>query len=300
MVATSLGVGVLLNVFCPIAAGSGIPQLKLAFWKDFGTVPWRVAWVKFIAGILSIGGGCSLGREGPSVQLAGAVASNLAGLAGEAKQNRRAAAAAGASAGLAAAFNAPLAATTFVLEEIIGDLNSRLLGSVLLASVLGALCVHGIIGAQPAFTLTGADTPSWMGYALTPLVAALASLAGVYFQRASLGLRRRAKEVTRAPAWLLPVGGALITWAGRGDFLEDGAVGGLRPWIRGSFRCLEGPHGRGTLPCCCWRPNSRDLLLLRPRGMRGDFFAVPVFRRDGGGGGGGTGWPGVADGAGRT
>ncbi len=226
MVATSLGVGVLLNVFCPIAAGSGIPQLKLAFWKDFGTGPWRVAWVKFIAGILSIGGGCSLGREGPSVQLAGAVASNLAGLAGEAKQNRRAAAAAGASAGLAAAFNAPLAATTFVLEEIIGDLNSRLLGSVLLASVLGALCVHGIIGAQPAFTLTGADTPSWMGYALTPLVAALASLAGVYFQRASLGLRRRAKEVTRAPAWLLPVGGALITWAlGVGIFWKTGRLG---------------------------------------------------------------------------
>ena len=150
---SSLIVGILLTVFCPVAAGSGIPQLKLAFWKDFGTVPWRVAWVKFVAGVVSIGGGSSMGREGPSVQLAGAVASNLAGLAGEPKQNRRAAAAAGAAAGLAAAFNTPLAATTFVLEEIIGDLNSRLLGGVLLASVLGALAVHGIIGKQPAFTL---------------------------------------------------------------------------------------------------------------------------------------------------
>jgi chloride channel protein, CIC family len=157
---SSLVVGLLLNLFCPVAAGSGIPQLKLAFWKDFGTVPFRVAWVKFVAGVISIGGGTSLGREGPSVQLGGAIASNLAGLAGEAKQNRRAAAAAGAAAGLAAAFNAPLAATTFVLEEIIGDLNSRLLGSVLLASVLGALAVHGIIGAQPAFTLKGVDTPT--------------------------------------------------------------------------------------------------------------------------------------------
>ena len=100
------------------------------------------------------------------MQLAGAIASNLAGLTGEAKQNRRPAAAAGAAAGLAAAFNTPLAATTFVLEEIIGDLNSRLLGGVLLASVLGALAVHGIIGKQPAFTLTGADTPSWVGFLL--------------------------------------------------------------------------------------------------------------------------------------
>jgi len=212
IVVSSLIVGWLLSVLCPIAAGSGIPQLKLAFWKDFGEVPWRVAWVKFIAGSVSIGGGASLGREGPSVQLAGAVSSNLAALAGEPKQNRRAAAAAGAAAGLAAAFNAPLAATTFVLEEIIGDLNSRLLGGVLLASVLGALVVHGIIGRQPAFTLHGADTPTWLAYAVTPVVAALAGLVGVYFQRFGLGLRERLKNVQRVPLWAIPLGGGLITW----------------------------------------------------------------------------------------
>jgi CIC family chloride channel protein len=226
MVVSSLAVGILLNHFCPMAAGSGIPQLKLAFWKDFGAVPWRVGWVKFLAGVLSIGGGSSLGREGPSVQLAGAVASNLAGLAGEAKQNRRVAAAAGAAAGLAAAFNAPLAATTFVLEEIIGDLNSRLLGSVLLASVLGALAVHGIIGKQPAFALSNVDAPTWVGYALTPVVAALASLIGVYFQRCSMGLRAWSKNLRRCPPWLLPVGGALITWAlGTAVFCGTGRLG---------------------------------------------------------------------------
>ncbi len=212
LVGSSLLVGWMLNSFCRQAAGSGIPQLKLAFWKDFGAVPWRVAWVKFIAGIVSIGGGSSLGREGPSVQLAGAVGSNLAGLSGEAKQNRRTAAAAGAAAGLAAAFNTPLAATTFVLEEIIGDLNSRFLGPVLLASVLGALVVHGVIGKQPSFTLTGAEAPTWVGYLLTPVVAALASLIGVYFQRASLGLRAATKKNQRIPGWLLPVLGALLTW----------------------------------------------------------------------------------------
>ena len=135
IVSASLVVGWLLSAFCPEAAGSGIPQLKAAFWKDFGFVPWRVVWVKFVAGVVSIGGGCSLGREGPSVQLAGAFASNLSGLAGEPKQNRRFSAAAGGAAGLAAAFNTPLAAISFTLEEIIGDLNSRYVGGLLLASV---------------------------------------------------------------------------------------------------------------------------------------------------------------------
>lgn len=212
IVLASLISGFLLSAFCPEAAGSGIPQLKLAFWKDFGAVPWRVAWVKFIAGSVSIGGGFSMGREGPSVQLAGAISSNLAGLAGEPKQNRRAATAAGAAAGLAAAFNAPLAAMAFVLEEVIGDLNSRMLGGVMLAAILGALVVQGIIGKQPAFTLTGVDSPSWVGYALTPVVAALAGVVGVYFQRLALGLRERIKHRKHVPGWLTPLGGGLIAW----------------------------------------------------------------------------------------
>jgi chloride channel protein, CIC family len=225
IVGSSLLVGWLLNSFCREAAGSGIPQLKLAFWKEFGTVPWRVAWVKFAAGVLSIGGGSSMGREGPSVQLAGAVASNLAGIGGTAKQGRRASAAAGAAAGLAAAFNTPLAATTFVLEEIIGDLNSRFLGGVLLASVLGALVVHGVIGKHPSFTLREVDAPTWLGYALTPVVAGLASVVGVYFQRASLGLRRSMKEST-VPGWLLPAAGAIITWTlGVAVFSSTGHLG---------------------------------------------------------------------------
>src|SRR6201986_3007689 len=85
IVGTSLVSGLLLSRIAPEAAGSGIPQLKLAFWKDFGCVPWRLAWVKFIAGVLSVGGGASLGREGPSVQLAATVASNLSGTLGTAK-----------------------------------------------------------------------------------------------------------------------------------------------------------------------------------------------------------------------
>lgn len=223
---SSLIVGWLMQTFGRDAAGSGIPQHKLAFWKDFGFAPMRVAWLKFVAGILSVGGGASLGREGPSVQIAGTLASNLAGLAGEAKQNRRTAAAAGAAAGLAAAFNAPLAATTFVLEEIIGDLNSRLLGSVLLASVLGALVVHGIIGRQPSFRLDAVEAPTWLGYLLTPVVAALAAVVGVYFQRLSLDLRLRMKGHENIPPWLVPLFGGLITWVlGVSVFWNTGHMG---------------------------------------------------------------------------
>ena len=212
IVLSSLAVGLLLTKFCPAASGSGIPQLKLTFWKDFGSTPWRVVWVKFIAGVLSIGGGCSLGREGPSVQIASGVASNLAGVLGEPKQNRRHAAAAGAAAGLAAAFNTPLAAITFVLEEIVQDLNSRFLGSILLASVLGAFVVHGIIGKQPAFEITSIGSLNWEVYVLVPVVAAGAALMGIVFQKTTLALRSKRKRFESVPAWLRPTIGGLITW----------------------------------------------------------------------------------------
>lgn len=205
--------GWLLTKFCPDAAGSGIPQLKLAFWKDFGHTPAGLAWVKFVASALSIGGGQSLGREGPSVQLGGNVASTVAGWLGVAKQNKRAAAAAGAAAGLAAAFNAPLAAVAFVLEEILEDLNSRLLGPVLLAAVIGAFVVHAFLGAQPAFELPRIEEPTWRAYALMPISAGLAALIGVVFQRGSLGLRAASRTWRKVPPMWRPLLGGLITWA---------------------------------------------------------------------------------------
>ncbi len=223
---TSAISGWLLTRFCPDAAGSGIPQLKLAFWKDFGYVPWRVVWVKFIGGALSVGGGSSLGREGPSVQLAGGLTSQLSGFLGTAKNERRTAAAAGAAAGLAAAFNTPIAAVTFVLEEIIGDLNSRMLGSVLLAAVLGALVAHGILGAQPAFALHGQGTPQWLAFALAPFVAALSAVAGCWFQKMSLGLRIVNRRPGPLPAWVRTMLGGVTVWAiGAAVFVGTGHTG---------------------------------------------------------------------------
>ncbi|HUA66193.1 MAG TPA: chloride channel protein [Alphaproteobacteria bacterium] len=226
MMGSALAAGILLNSFCPEAAGSGIPQAKAAFWKDFGVISWRTVWVKFAAGVLAIGGGGSLGREGPSVHLASGLASTLAGLTGEAKQNRRRATASGAAVGLAAAFNAPLSAMAFVLEEIIQDLNSNLLGSVVVAAVIGALMVHGLIGRQPAFTMQTIEAPTWRAYALTPLAAGLASMAGIYFQRMTLNLRARQRQWNKIPGWLKPAIGAALAWViGVSVFLLTGHLG---------------------------------------------------------------------------
>lgn len=226
MLGTSTVSGWLLTSFCSDAAGSGIPQLKAAFWKNFGYVEFKVAWVKFLAAALQIGGGSSLGREGPSVQLAGALASSTGGLLGEPKQRRRLGVATGAAAGLAAAFNTPLAGVTFVLEELIGDLNSRLLGSVLLGAMLGALVAHGIIGPQPAFSLAAIGEPSWRSYLLVPLVAAAGALVGVAFQKASLGLRGRQRAYRRIPGWFRPALGGLVCWGlGVLVFLQTGKLG---------------------------------------------------------------------------
>ncbi len=226
ILASSLAAGVLVHFFSPEAAGSGVPRMKLAYWKDLGWLPWRAAAVKFAAGILSIGGGASLGWEGPSVFIGSAVASNVAGLRGAGRRERRGPALSGSSAGLAAAFNSPLAAITFAIEEVVGDLDNKFLGGVVLASVLGAFTVHAALGRQPAYTLPSVDDVSWIHYAVVPLAALVASLAGVAFQRGALALRARVRPARNRVPWLTPVFGGLVTWVlGVGIFLGTGRAG---------------------------------------------------------------------------
>jgi chloride channel protein, CIC family len=226
IILTSLAVGWLLNILSPEAAGSGIPQIKSAYWKELGYIGMRPVLVKFLAGILSIGGGNSLGREGPSVFIGSGIASNLAGVFGESRRERRGASVVGASAGLAAAFNTPLAAITFTIEEIVGDLNNRFLGRVVLSSVLGAFVVYALLGKQPAFSLPSVDNVSWLHYTLVPLVAAVAALAGVVFQRVTLAWRERLRRQKRVPLWAMPVCGGFLTWIlGTTIYLATGRIG---------------------------------------------------------------------------
>lgn len=196
----------------PVAAGSGIPQVKAAYWKELGYIPFKNVIIKFIAGIASIAGGASLGREGPTVYIGSGIASYLSGVTGAPKRQRRAAAAIGASAGLAAAFNAPLAAITFSIEELINDLNTRYLGRIVLASLIGALTVYAIIGKQPAFALPQVFAGSWLHFLLIPIVAVIASVLGVVFQRSTLLVRHKVRQPHFLPGWLNPCAGGLITW----------------------------------------------------------------------------------------
>lgn len=245
LMGSSLLVGILLSLLCPDAAGSGIPQLKVAYWKDLGAMPWRPGWVKLLAGVISLGGGASLGREGPTVFASGSAASALAGALGEPRANRRGATAAGAAAGLAAAFNTPLAGITFVLEEIIGDLNSRYLGACIIASVTGAFAIYAVVGRQPAFTLPDVADADWHVLVLSPFVAMAAGGVGVLFQKTTLRLRLKIRRESKVPMWLRPCVGGLLTWiigvnvffaVGRlgvfslgYDDLSDAMLGGI-PW----------------------------------------------------------------------
>ncbi|HUW41944.1 MAG TPA: chloride channel protein [Rectinemataceae bacterium] len=110
---SSLAVGLLLNKLAPEAAGSGIPQLKAAYWKELGYVPIKPILIKFVAGAIGIGGGASLGREGPTVYMGGGVASNLSAFLGSAKRERRGSSLVGASAGLAEKYKQKLAVKDF-------------------------------------------------------------------------------------------------------------------------------------------------------------------------------------------
>jgi chloride channel protein, CIC family len=210
---TSLVAGLILTYVSQDAAGSGIPQIKIAFWRDFGYLPFKVVLAKFFAGVITIGGGCSLGREGPTVHIAGALASNIAGMLGVAKQGRRAALLSGAAAGLAAAFNTPLSAITFVMEEIVEDLNNtRFLAQTLVAAVTATFVAHLFLGNDPAFVIPSVGNFSWILFLLVPPAAALAALAGVAFQKGTLIWRDRIKDIDVIPRYLKPVVGAAINW----------------------------------------------------------------------------------------
>jgi len=226
IVFSTLAVGLLLGRLSPGSAGSGIPEVKVSFWKDLGFVGLRHVLVKFAAGVLSIGGGTSLGREGPTVFIGGGVASGMAGLMGVPKQGRRRPVLMGAAAALAAAFNTPLAAMTFVLEEILNDLNSRYLGSIILSAVIGAFVVHATLGRQPAFEMPDIQGTTWRVYAILPVVSIAAAYVACVFQRSVLSWRKRIRSRSRVPLVLRPMVGGLVTWAlGIGIFAATGKLG---------------------------------------------------------------------------
>jgi chloride channel protein, CIC family len=207
-----LVVGIGLTYFAPAAAGSGIPQVKVAFALRSGLVSLRETIGKFILCAVQIGSGASLGLEGPTVQICAGVSSLLARAARLRPHNCRRMASVGMAAGIAAAFNAPIAAITFTLEELIGDLDQTMLSGVIVAAALAAVVEHTIMGNNPvfqmprAYTLGNASSLVW--YALLGLLAAIIS---VTFTDSLLGLRALFKRWTSVPRWVHPAIGGLAT-----------------------------------------------------------------------------------------
>ncbi|NDJ16199.1 chloride channel protein [Myxacorys almedinensis] len=131
--------GILVERFAPEASGSGISQVKAVLAGVPIVLNWRVAVVKLLAGVLTLGAGLTLGRQGPTVQVGAAIAAQLSRWVPTSPDYRRQLIAAGAGAGLAAAFNAPISGILFVVEELLQDTSSFTLGTAILASFIGAV-----------------------------------------------------------------------------------------------------------------------------------------------------------------
>src|SRR5438105_14309364 len=124
----------LVRRFSPYGCGSGMPHVGAALDRQLPPAPPRLILVKFFGGLLAIGSGLALGREGPSVQMGAVVAHIVGRIAGRGWPDRRALLAAGAGAGLAVAFNAPIAGAIFVLEELVRRFDTRIAIAALGAS----------------------------------------------------------------------------------------------------------------------------------------------------------------------
>lgn len=147
----SVATGFLLAKVFPAVRGSGVPQTEAAYHLSGGVIPARVPLGKFLTGVLCIGSGHSMGREGPSVQIGAGVASVIGRWLRLPPERVRDLVPVGAAGALSAAFNTPVAAVLFALEEIIGDMNAGLIGSTVVASVASVIVERSILGNEPLF-----------------------------------------------------------------------------------------------------------------------------------------------------
>ncbi|NUO47651.1 MAG: CBS domain-containing protein [Polyangiaceae bacterium] len=214
----------------PNVRGSGIPQIK-AVYAVSGTrqrLRLRDAAAKFALSTLMIGSGASLGREGPTVQICATVAAACGRVLALSPSNQRRLIPVGAAAGIAAAFNAPIAAVTFVIEELVGALDTTVLSGVVIAAALAAVVEHSVLGEHTVFVvpheygLTHAS--SLLVFGLLGIAAGLSSHA---FSKGLLSSRKAFRDATRLPGFLKPAIGGLVTGCLAAGMLASFGVRGV-------------------------------------------------------------------------
>ncbi|MEW6432246.1 MAG: chloride channel protein [Myxococcota bacterium] len=218
----ALACGWLLTYVAPNARGSGVPQVKAAFANVGPRLRLRDSVAKFLICALQIGSGSALGREGPTVHICAGIASAFRSVPGISPRSARRLMPVGVAAGIAAAFNAPIAAVTFTIEEVVGKLDQAVLSGVIVAAALAAVIERSVLGEHPMISVPPGyglhHASSLLIYALIGVAAAVVSVA---FTDALLKTRAAFRK-SKLPEWARPGVGGLVTGA-----LAAAALAGL-------------------------------------------------------------------------
>lgn len=205
-----LVIALLAKKFFPGVRGSGVNQTKTAVYISDGDIPFSTVYGKFICSALAIGAGHSLGPEDPSLQIGAGIASLIGRKLRLSRENLRLIAPVGAAAGLAAAFNAPIAAVIFVIEEVVGRWSSGILGAVVLSAVSSVVVMRGFLGAEPLFRVpqfTLKHPTELIGYAALGVAGGLFSL---FFVKVVAGLRAWLRKLPDWTQYFQPAAAGLL------------------------------------------------------------------------------------------
>ena len=208
-VAGSLSAGFLIYRYFPLARGSGIPQTRAAVFIHDGRISLRSAIGKFVTTAITLASGISLGREGPSTYIGAGLASSIGRRLRLSKNQIKWLLPVGGAAALSAAFNTPIAAVLFTLEEIMGDLHAPVLGSVVLASATAWMVLHLVLGDNPLFQVSGYHLVSGAELLIYALLGIVGGFVAVAFVKLLLWLRARFLRFPANTLWLQPVAGGL-------------------------------------------------------------------------------------------
>jgi len=206
----SLAMGYLLHRYFPDARGSGVPQTKAALYAREGKITLSTVFGKFFCTSLTLASGIPLGREGPAVQVGGGLASVLGRALGLRPEKVKALIPVGASAAVAAAFNTPLAAVLFALEEVVGDLHAPVLGSVVLASATSWGVLRLLLGNDPLFQVPQYQLVNPWELLLYGVLGVAGGLVSVAFTELLLRLREWFQKQPRKTVWFQPVAGGIV------------------------------------------------------------------------------------------